>query len=345
MMRQVRIHGVNDVRLEAVPRPVPGPRDAIIRMAACGICGSDLVFIRNGGTTRKAAGPMPLGHEGAGIVEAVGAEVEGIAPGLRVVIDPMAADLTNVIGTGGTEGMFADYLLVRDAALGGPLLQVPDAVPLAVAAVTEPLGVALHSVNRGNPQPGEKAAIFGAGPIGLGVLIWLKDRGIEDVVVIDLHPGRLARARALGASGVIQTGLQDIGPALMALQGTAHVRDRAVPATNVYFDCAGAPHLPAELVRLARRHARLVITAVYGAPVQMDFGRTFLRSELSITGAVGYPDELPDVVAALPRLGAALGLYVTGVVPFGQVIGGFELARQPDSAKVIVSMEGLTGLG
>lgn len=339
MMRLVRIHGAGDLRLDLALRPVPGPGEALVQMAACGICGTDLAFVRDGGTRRRFAGPMPIGHEGAGVVVATGSGVRGVEPGQRVVINPMAADLTNVIGTGGTEGMFADYLLVRKAALGDTLLAVPDDVPLTLAAVAEPLAVALHSVNRAAPEPDDKVAVLGAGPIGLAALIWLKDRGVNDVVVADLHRERLDRAIALGASGVVQIGTQDLGAALMDLQGVAHVRDRAVPATGIYLDYAGAPDLPGQIVAIARRHARMVITAVYGAPVQIDLGRTFLRSEFTITGSVGYPDELPEVIASLGRLRDRLDRYVTATVPFAQVLDGFQLARRPASCKVVVTMD------
>ena len=83
----------------------------------------------------------------------------------------------------------------------------------------------------------------------------------------------------------------------------------------------------------------MVITAVYGAPVQIDLGRTFLRSEFTITGSVGYPDELPQVIASLGRLRDRLDRYVTATVPFAQVLDGFELARRPASCKVVVTMD------
>ena len=110
-----------------------------MRVHACGICGSDLGYIKLGGLAGPTGEPMPLGHELAGTIEAVGAEVEGFAPGTRVVVNPLAAG--NSIGNGAPQGGFAPYLLVPNAAAGGALFEVPDEIPLDVAALSEPVGV------------------------------------------------------------------------------------------------------------------------------------------------------------------------------------------------------------
>lgn len=85
-MRQLNIHGPGRVQLDELPEPTPGPRDAVVRVAACGVCGTDVRYVRMGGLRR----PMPLGHELAGTVEAVGAEVTDLRPGMRVVLNPTA---------------------------------------------------------------------------------------------------------------------------------------------------------------------------------------------------------------------------------------------------------------
>ena len=101
-MRQVKVHGPDDVRLDDVADPQPGPRDAVVRVAACGICGTDLRYVRLGGLAGPTSQLMPLGHELAGVVDAVGAEVPDLAPGARVVVHPTAVG--NMIGNGGSEG-------------------------------------------------------------------------------------------------------------------------------------------------------------------------------------------------------------------------------------------------
>jgi len=172
-MRSLNIHGVGDVRLDPKAPPAPGSHDVVVGVRACGICGSDLTYIKIGGI--PPGNTTPIGHEAAGEVIAVGADVEGISEGDRVAINPM--NTPSFIGSGGPEGAFSEEVLVRDARLGDNLLPLPDSLPFELAALTEPLAVALHTVNRTQVQPGEKVAVFGCGPIGLSIVLWLADRG------------------------------------------------------------------------------------------------------------------------------------------------------------------------
>src|SRR5262249_56686104 len=127
----------------------------------------------------------------------VGSNVKGVSVGQRVVINPMMTP--SYIGSGGPEGAFTEELLVRDARVGDSLLPIPDDLPFEVAALTEPLAVALHGVNRSQAKPGEKVVVFGCGPIGLGMVLWLVDRGHTHVIAVDLAPGTLTPAKQPGA--------------------------------------------------------------------------------------------------------------------------------------------------
>jgi threonine dehydrogenase-like Zn-dependent dehydrogenase len=150
-MQRVELHGPDDVRLVEVDEPKPGPRDAVVRVSACGICGSDLGYIKLGGLAGPTGAPMALGHELAGTIEAVGAEVQGFAPGTRVVVNPLGSG--NAIGNGSPEGGFAPYLLVPNAAAGGSLFEVPDELPLDLAALAEPIGVGMNAADQTGAQP------------------------------------------------------------------------------------------------------------------------------------------------------------------------------------------------
>ena len=154
-MRVLNIHEVDDVRLDPYTVPEPGKKDVIVKVKACGICGSDLSYIKMGGIMRQPDGVTALGHEAAGEILHVGEEVEGVSVGQRVIINPMQTP--SFIGSGGPEGAFTEQLLVRDARLGDSLLPIPDGIPYDIAALTEPLAVALHGVNRSDwrwaPRP------------------------------------------------------------------------------------------------------------------------------------------------------------------------------------------------
>ena len=166
-MHLLNIHGVDDVRLDPVEAPEPGENDVVVRVRACGICGSDLSYIKMGGILRAPGQTTPLGHEAAGEVIKVGASVRDAQVGQRVVINPMQTP--SFIGSGGPEGAFTEEVLVRDARLGDSLLPMDPDLPWEVAALSEPLAVGLHGVNRADLRPGDKAVVFGCGPIGLAL--------------------------------------------------------------------------------------------------------------------------------------------------------------------------------
>jgi threonine dehydrogenase-like Zn-dependent dehydrogenase len=336
-MRAVNLYGPGDLRVDEIAAPHLGERDVVIKIAACGICGTDLAFARDGS---RRDGPMPLGHEATGVVAEAGAQARGFAPGMRVAINPMG-EAANVIGNGGnggTEGAFADYLLVRDAELGRNLIAVPDGLPMSIAAATEPLGVALHAVNRSGAVAGEKAVVFGVGPIGLGAVIWLKEKGVDDIVAVDLSPERLALAERFGARTLVRADRDDLAAVLLQAHGRERVLGQTCAGTDVYIDAAGAPNVVASVIALSKLHARLVIPAVYRAPVPVHFGE-MLSKELTITTSIGYPDEFGRVVERLGQSPDAFADYITHRFPFARFHEAFAQAGQRAAGKVMVEFD------
>jgi threonine dehydrogenase-like Zn-dependent dehydrogenase len=165
--------------------------------------------------------------------------------------------------------------------------------------------------------------------------MWLKDRGVDDIVAVDVAPERLERATAIGARAVVRAGTDDLRARLVELHGAETLMGREVVGTNIYLDFAAAPTILPNVIEMARRHARLVVVGVHSQPVPVDL-RKMLASELTITTAISYPDELPDVIAALPRLGAKAASLISHHVPFADVLDAFNTAREPGSAKVMV---------
>lgn len=334
-MKLVQIHGVNTFSIDDVPMPNPGPRDVVVKVGACGICGSDVHYVRNG-FLRPGGEPLPLGHEAAGTVETVGAEVEGIVPGMRVFINPDPGD-GNVMGNGGTEGAFGNKVLVRNAAVGETLLPIPDSISFAHAALIEPLAVGLHGVNRGNPTKESKVAVFGCGPIGLGAILWLSRMGVRHIVAVDISDARLDYARKMGAHATVNPKNEDLRARLMELHGPGRpVMGEELVGTDVFYDMAGGPGVIAGIIEMAQFQSRLVVTAVYPKPVEVNFIGLIMK-EMEITTAGGYPRELHDVLAELPEVDPALlDAYVSHSYPFEEFEAAFAVAQQPDSAKVMI---------
>lgn len=328
----LNIHEVNDVRLDPKEPPVPGDKDVVIKVKACGICGSDLTYIKYGGIMRQPGGVTPIGHEAAGEVVSVGSAVQGVSVGDRFAINPM--NTPSNIGSGGPEGAFTDQLLVAEARVGDNLLPIPEDVPYEIAAMTEPLSVALHGVNRAEAKAGDKVVVFGCGPIGLGMVLWLVDRGAH-VVALDLSDERLERAKALGADAVINPARENVRERLEELHGTAQLLNRSAVGTDAFIDAAGGPNILMDVIGMAKFHARLVVTAAVMKPVEINLG-TMLTSEMTITTAMGYPTEMPEVVAALPRLKDKIATMISHRLPLSQVLDGLKIAATPESCKVMI---------
>ena len=199
-MKVAVVHGPGDLRLDDAQRPVARAGDIVTgKVAAAGICGSDLHYPRHGSAGTPTS-PMPLGHEFAGEMFEVGPKpnVKNFKVGDRVAYNSYNSPAD--MGRGGECGGFTPYVALRE--VDGhvqSLCRVPAEVSLEHAALVEPISVGAHAVNRADPKPGESVTIFGVGPIGLGIIMALRARGVEDIVAFDLSPLRRERAKALGA--------------------------------------------------------------------------------------------------------------------------------------------------
>jgi threonine dehydrogenase-like Zn-dependent dehydrogenase len=329
----LKIHGTDDVRLDSYERPNGGPKDVVIKMKACGVCGSDLSYIKMGGIPPGTE--TALGHEAAGEILEVGTEVDGITIGDRVIVNPM--ETPSNIGSGGPEGGFTEELLVREAKLGASILPIPEGVSFEVASMCEPLAVAMHSVNRAQVSPGDKVVVFGCGPIGLGIVMWLIDRGITDVIALDLVPERLERALALGAKAALDPTQIDLRTELAKLHGEVPSYARVGVGTDAYIDAAGAPNILSEVVQIAKFHSRVVITAAVMTPIELSVGR-MLTSEMTITTSLGYPTEMPEVCAAMPRLKDKIASFISHRLPLNDVMEGLSISATPQSCKVMINI-------
>ena len=337
-MKSVVITAPGVVSILEVEKPVVGPRDVLVRIRACGICGSDSFYIQMGGAP-PAFVETPLGHEPAGEVEAVGAEVVGAAVGDHVVINPMGVD--GVIGNGGPRGALADFLLLREAVDGRDFRVIPADIPWAVAALNEPMAVSLHGVNRSGAGVGTKAVVFGAGPIGLGAAIGLSAKGASHVVVVDVVPERLEKALAVGADAVINSAEEDVTARLIELQGEVPGFYGAPPrpATDVYIDAAGAPAVFQTVMQSVKHGAVYSIVAIYKHPVELDLQQA-LTSEVDIRLSMGYPTEIFEVTDSIIRDWQKYQHIISDLVPFSDVEAALKLAATPGAAdKVVVTFD------
>jgi threonine dehydrogenase-like Zn-dependent dehydrogenase len=331
-MLQLRIHGPNEVSLDEVAMPALGPRDALLRVQACGICGSDLGYIAYGGVAGPRPEPTPIGHEFSAVIERVGGEVKRYKPGARVVVNPLAG---GNVGNGGELGAFGPQVIVREVDTGGVLFPIPDDLPFDRAALAEPLGVGMHAVARAQLAPGDKVAIFGAGPIGLMSLAVLRWRGFDDVAIVDLSDKRLGIARELGATLALNAGTSDVWRALHELHGTEKWMG-IVPCagTNAYIEASGAPTVIADIIRNARSRARISVVALHRSPEPVDF-LSLMAREITLTGSMAYPDDYSEMVRMLSEVD--LSPAITHRFPLARFEDALDTARDASvSGKVII---------
>lgn len=275
-------------RIEVQERPVPalGPGDALVEVAHCGICGTDLHVVLEGlGARRDAIG----GHEWSGTLVAVGEDVSGWQPGELVVAGPVPgcgrcracrAGRPSVCaerpppGSGDFQGAFARYVKV-DAAR---LLRVPDGVSARAAALVEPLSIALHGVSiAGGTRADQRVLVTGAGPIGLLVTAVLRAQGCTDVTVSEPHPARRARAAAVGATRVLEPGDLPAAP-------TGRTVDEPY---EVVYECSGHPQAVQSGLDQLDLAGTMVLLGTGGSYPTINHNRVIIH-ELSILGAVNY---------------------------------------------------------
>jgi L-iditol 2-dehydrogenase len=266
-VKAVRLYAPRSLRIDELAQPELGEDEVAVRVAAVGICGSDLHYYCDGfiGET-VASDPLVLGHEFAGTIEAVGRRVRGLSVGQLVAVDPAIPCGTcescqqgspnicpsvRFAGTPPTDGGLRE-LLAWPAA---QIVAVPSTMTPTVAALLEPLGVALHAVNLAHIHLADRVAVLGVGPIGLLIVRLARLSGAVQVVATDKNPVRLELARRLGATEVIN--VRDDEPVRRIRDST---RGRGV---DVAFEVAGVPETPMHGVDALRPGGTLVVVGIF----------------------------------------------------------------------------------
>ena len=322
------MHAPGDIRVEEVPVASPGPDEVLLKVAACGVCGSDIPrMLRNGGYVM----PIICGHEFSGHVAELGPGVTGLAVGDLVSVPPLIpcrhcdfcargdfglCENYDYFGSR-NDGAYAQYVVAPVQ----NLLPMPAGIDPRAAAMLDPAAIALHALWKTGLRTGHRVLVVGAGPIGLFAVQWARLAGASEVVTIDLSEEKAAMAREAGATAAVRTHEEasalagrgfDIVLESAGVAVTANLAASLVgPQGHAVF--VGIPHAPVELSKETwNRFLRLEITLhgawnSFSAPFPGDEWRTAaaklasgeLRWEFMIT------HELP--LAALPGMMKTLG--------------------------------------
>jgi len=349
-MKAIRWHGPRDMRLESVPKPVPKAHEALIRIESVGVCGSDLHYYLDGRIgSQVIEPPLILGHEYAGIVEAVGEQAKPALLGKRVAVEPGIPCLDcewcksghyNVCtrmffpGGPGCNGAFCEYMTVHAEFCSA----IPDSMSPAEAAMVEPAAVAVHTVELARIKPGESAAILGLGPIGLLTAQVAKLAGICTLYGTDLLDYRVEAGQRCGV---------DVGFAVERDRpgdGGAATVDRIMAETggrgvDVAFDCTNSSEGMALACRVTRPAGRCVLTGISGVecdPVPVSVAR---RRELTFHWCRRFKHNFPTTIALMASGKIDVKSLITHSFPLEKTRDAFELVAENGDNVLKVSID------
>jgi len=326
--------------VDEVAEPVPGAGQVLVDVLACGICGSDLHFVRHGRTMVELAAdamPMPMtldfdrdivmGHEFAAAVLEAGPDTVAPASGTVVTSIPVLLEPTgikNLAYSNDYPGAYAERMLLSAAML----LEVPKGLAPEHAALTEPMAVGVHAVNKSGIKPGEAAVVLGCGPVGLAVIASLKLHGIETIVAADFSPARRLLASTMGATEVVDPKDEPAVEAWRRVDGRH---------TLVIFEAVGVTGMLGAAMRDAPPAARI---CVVGVCMEEDRIIPFhgIGKELNVQFALGYdPGEFGATLRHIAEGDFDVAPLITGTVDIAGVPAAFDELASPDKhAKILV---------
>lgn len=333
LTRVARLYGTRDLRVETEQMPPLRPGEVLLRMAAGGICGSDLHYYQDGGFGPvRVREPIIAGHEASGYVEAIGDGVDpaAIGPGMLVAVNPSQPCgqchycrldqpihclsmrfMGSAMRVPHEQGMFRDRMIV-------PAIQchpVSDDVTPAEAACAEPLAVCLHAVAQAGALAGAKVLVTGAGPIGLLTVASVRHSGAAEIVVTDLSDAALSRAPAMGATATLNVASDPDG--LAPWQADKGQFD-------VVFDCSAAgPALRSAFAALKPRGTLVQVGVTGDITIPLN---ALVGKEIVWRGSQRFDREFADAVALISSRAIDVRPIISHAFPLEQAVKAFEQA-------------------
>ena len=294
-------------KLSVVDMPTPdiGDEDVLVRVRACGICGSDIHGYD--GSTGRRIPPLVMGHEAAGVIERTGRSVQHFKAGDRVTFDSTVScgtcdfcnrgqinlcDNRTVLGVSCGDyrrhGAFAEYVSVPARIL----YRLPDSLPFERAALIEAVSIAVHAVSRHLPKPDETVVVVGAGMIGVLVIQVLKAKGCRHIVAVDIDDDKLALARRMGAEGTLNAQTSDVAAAVRELT--------AGRGADASFEVVGRTDTVLAAIRSVRKGGTVVLIGNLSPKVELPLQEVVSR-EISVLGSCASNGEYPECIDLLAR--------------------------------------------
>jgi L-idonate 5-dehydrogenase len=331
-MKAAIIHAERDLRIDEIETQAMGPGDVRVRIRAGGICGSDLHYYQHGGFgTVRVREPMVLGHEVAGEIVEVGAEVTHLRVGDKVAVNPSqpcghcryclegkANHCLDMRFNGSAmrmphvQGLFRELVVCPSERA----VKVADGVSLGVAAFAEPLSVCLHASRQAGALQGRRVLVTGCGPIGALSVMVARHAGAREIVATDVAEAPLAMARRIGADLALNT--REDSQALAPF-----AEDKGT--FDVVFECSGAAPAVAGALNAARPQAVFVQVGNAGGELPVALN-TVVAKEINLRGSFRFHEEFAWAVEFLSAGAIDVRPLLTETVPLDEAVRAFELA-------------------
>lgn len=347
-MQALRWYGVKDLRVETIEEPAPTKGQVKIKIEACGICGSDLheyaagpIFIPEGTphplTNEKA--PIVMGHEFSGQIVEVGEEVTKFKVGDRVVVEPVFScgtcescrhgkynlcDKMGFLGLAGGGGGFSEYVAADEHMVH----KIPDSLSYEQGALVEPSAVVLYAVRSSQLKVGDRAVVFGTGPIGLLLIEALKASGASEIYAVELSEERRNKAKELGAI--------TLNPAETDV--VAEIQRLTNGGADVCYEVTGVPVVLNQAIASTKMSGQIMIVSIFEREASIHPNQIVLK-ERNIAGIIGYRDIFPAVISLMEQGYFPADKLVTKRIPLANIVEeGFEaLIKEKSQIKIIVS--------
>jgi L-iditol 2-dehydrogenase len=342
-MKSLLLSSYNHLEIADMPLPPVGPGEVLVRVEACGICGSD-VHGYDGSSGRRIP-PIVMGHEAAGTVAAVGSAVRGYAEGDRVTFDSTVycgqcsfcqsgdvnlCDNRQVIGVSCGDyrrhGAFAEFVVVPERIL----YHLPATISFAQAAMLEAVSVALHAVRVSEARGGETALVVGAGMIGLLTLQAARAAGCSPVLVADVDATRLALAGQAGADAIIDSSAADL-----LAEVHKHTGARGV---DLAFEAVGRNETVAAAIDCTRKGGAVTLIGNIQPEVTLPLQKVVSR-QIRLQGSCASAGEYPQAIELIANGKIVVGSLITAIAALEEGPRWFERlhAREPNLMKIILT--------
>jgi L-iditol 2-dehydrogenase len=345
-MKALVLTAYNMLEVQDFPDPVVGPRDVLVRVKACGICGSD-VHGMDGSTGRRRP-PIVMGHEASGIIEQVGGEVSGYRVGQRVTFDSTIYNPDGFFARRGQINLCDDRRVLgvscedyRRHGAFAELVSVPQHIlyPLASgmtfeqAAMVEPVSVAVHARHLTPIETGDTAVVFGAGLIGLMTIQVLKDSPARQLIAVDLDDARLALAREMGAAHVFNPRTADVAGAVKDVtEGRG---------ADVAFEAVGVEATVRAAVASVRKGGTVTLIGNLARDVALPLQAVVTR-QIRLQGSCASSGEYPECLELIASGKVNVDRFISAEAPLEEGARWFDrLYRQePGLMKVLLKPNG-----